>query len=431
MLQISMFSSSPDLRRGLARAYALCVRAARPQAEACWTRMADGDAQGGGAPVPGSWDLQTWRERFLGVHSRELVLEGARRLGCELPDAGQLERGFADALLSAKALALHGGRDVYGASNKWLWDQIVAPVVEAATAQFGSAVVDPVREDPVFVEAVQSRLRSLMSFDTSPEGADHDDCANWIAGQLEALGFAVTTHHGDVGEKPILLAHRGASGARGHVVLYGHYDVTAAKAEEWSVPPNDLTEMDDRWFGCGVGDDRGPLACRLAALESLEPTPALTWLIQGEEETGSSHARRAFPGLMRDLRPTIWLEETGYHDHGDRTLRLISKIVGPPGRSPEDDPAFARLLLGLRALADAWGIDTRLEVRGLNKQFVEGGCPFNANLPAGARYVALGVNDTRSRIHGRDESIPTWTLPLHWAELRVLFDWVDRMEACA
>jgi hypothetical protein len=428
MLQISMFSSSPDLRRGLGRTHALLTRAARPREGACWTRIVGERVQHPSGDDLGKLDLQAWRERFLGEGCWDLVLEGARRLGCELPDASLVERGFADALISAKALALHGGRDVYGASNKWLWDHLVTPAIEAARRQFGSVVLDPDQEDPVFEDAVRHRLRTLMSFDTSPAGQAHDDCSRWLAGQLGALGFSVTIHHGQGGEKPILLARREASGCQGHVVLYGHYDVTAAKAEDWSVPPHELTEQDGRWFGCGVGDDRGPLACRLAALESIGPMPALTWLIQGEEETGSPHARRVFPELMRDLRPTIWLEETGYHDHGDCTLRLIGQLVGAPPRSPEEDPAFAQLLIGLRCVADAWEIDTRLEVRGLNKQFVDGGCPFNANLPAGARYVALGVNDSRSRIHGRDESIPRWTMPLHRAELRLLFDWVDRTE---
>lgn len=429
MLRISMFSSSPNLRHGLHRAVALLWRSAHPLENGPWWSLLPGEFAD--AARMGGLGLVEMRQLLLGEATRTVVVSGSRQLDCSLPESDRMDRGFSDAILSARALALQGGRDVYGGSNKWLWDNIVVPVAAAAERRFGSAVPDPDREDPAFDGTVGEHLRTLSSFDTSPEGDGHVDCVRWLRSTLERMGFAVEVHPGAPGERPVLVARRGPQGGRGHVVLYGHYDVTAAHERGWTVPPTVVTERDGRWFGRGVGDDKGPLACRLAAMEQLDRTPALTWVIQGEEETGSSHAHRMFPGFLGGLRPTIWLEETGYHDHDDRTLRLIARVMGETAGDPQADPEFADLLLGLRCLADAWGIATRPEVRGLNKDVVTGGCPFNRNIPSGARYIALGVNDTRSRIHGVDESIPRWTVPLHRAELALLFDWVDRVGSAA
>jgi hypothetical protein len=96
---------------------------------------------------------------------------------------------------------------------------------------------------------------------------------------------------------------------------------------------------------------------------------------------------------MRDLRPTLWLDETGYHDHEDGTLRLLGRTIGEDDASLPPDAALDDLLRALRGLASRWGVAARHERRGLNKNVVEGGCPFNHALP-GARYLAVGVNDS-------------------------------------
>lgn len=273
-------------------------------------------------------------------------------------------------------------------------------------------------------------LTSLLAFDTRPQGTDHLACVRWLCERLEALGFVCRVHRPIDAAPPVIEAHRPARDMRGHVVLYGHYDVASVRpgAPGWSTPPELLTEQDGRWFALGVADNKGPLAARLVALAGIERTPALTWFIQGEEETGSVAASQVLGERLPGLAAELWLEETGYHDHEDGTLRLIARRIGPaPRESAPPDAALERLLEELRLLAGRWGIGTRLEVRGLNKGAVEGGCPFNRNLPLGARYIALGVNDSGSRIHGANESVPLWTFPLHAEELQVLFHWADRV----
>jgi hypothetical protein len=273
-------------------------------------------------------------------------------------------------------------------------------------------------------------LETLLSFDTRPEGAAHPACVRWIGRRLEELGFECRLHQSIDGAPPVLEAHRPARGMGGHVVMYGHYDVTSLHegAHGWDTPPQVLTERDGRWWALGVSDNKGALAARLVALAQLEHTPALTWFIQGEEETGSSVARRVFGERLPGLEADIWLDENGYHDHEDGTLRLIARRIGPERMGSEPpDTAMQPLLDGLGQLAGRWGINARREVRGLNKAAVSGGCPFNQHLPVGARYLALGVNDSHSRIHGANESVPLWTFPLHAEELQVVFQWVGQL----
>ncbi|MEZ4473422.1 MAG: M20/M25/M40 family metallo-hydrolase [bacterium] len=290
---------------------------------------------------------------------------------------------------------------------------------------FGTSLGDEAvpTTDSAPADASLTALRALTAFDTSPTGADHDACVAWLSARLDDLGFAVEVKGSDRG-RPLIVAHRAARGLPGHVALYGHYDVTPfGREQRWVHPPRTLTEADGRLFARGVADNKGPLACRLAGLATLERTPALTWLIQGEEETGSAVAHALLPALMGDLRPTVWLDETGYHDHEDGTLRLLARTVQPGDASEPPDGAMLQLLQALGGLASRWGVAARYERRGLNKSVVAGGCPFNRSLPAGARYLALGVNDSAARIHGLNESLPAWTFPLHVAELDVIFRW--------
>lgn len=269
-------------------------------------------------------------------------------------------------------------------------------------------------------------LRVLLSFDTSQHGSDHEACASWIATHLTTLGFNVEFHGREDGH-PLVVARREPRGLAGHVVLYGHYDIHAARGS-WSGRDvtAELTVRGGRLYAPGIADNKGPLAARMDAIAALESAPALTWLIQGEEECGSEVARGRFPTLFREMEPTptLWLDETGYHDHTDGTLRLLARIVRN-GVSESPDRALAQLLRSLGELADSWNLPVRHECRGLDKRAVPGGCPFHAALPDGARHLAVGVNDSLARIHRRDESLPTWTFPLHVEQLARVFRWAD------
>ena len=317
-----------------------------------------------------------------------------------------LERAFDDVLLADRARALHGARDVYGQTKLRLWQLLWEPARDALIP------------NPTTVE----RLRELVALDTSPDGSGVECCLELLGDWLTEARFDVTVIR-EPNARPIIVARRAAEGGmQGRIALYGHYDVDDRRDEQWSTPPLELTEVRGRLFGLGVGDNKAPLSLRIEVFRDLDACPELFWVIQGEEETGSPFAHRRLPHLIADERATLWLEENGYHDP-DGTQRFLARIINDPADATTVQPpdnVLETMLESLGAIGSRFGVRHRLEVRSLNKSFFAEGCPWGRNLPPGARYLAVGLNDPASRIHKPDESVPMWTFPLHAHQLREL-----------
>jgi len=430
MNRIQMYASSSHLRHGLHRVLAVAhalTSPVEPGERLAWWSMLNPDEQDQGQSH--SLSLELLARVYQQVTVRGVIDAARRTLGLAGLDWIAVQNAFKVAVISGRAHRAHMGRDVYGSSNKDLWDLVCAEFGHAVAARFGPSLGEDLvgPDESLPSDEAVDLLRALTAFDTSPAGDGHAACVEWLTERLGAMGFDIEVLGHELG-RPLVVARRPPRGMDGHVVLYGHYDVTPfGRDERWVHPPRELTVADGRLFARGVADNKGPLACRLAAIARLACTPALTWLIQGEEETGSAVARALLPAVMRDLRPTAWLDETGYHDHEDGTLRLLGRTLGPGDASRPPDAELAELLGALRGLASRWGVAARHECRGLNKTVVEGGCPFNDCLPVGGRYLAIGVNDSRAHIHGLNESLPGWTFPLHAAQLSVVFHWVHRI----
>lgn len=246
--------------------------------------------------------------------------------------------------------------------------------------------------------AVAQDLATLIAFDTSPDGRDHAAAVEWIRQRLESLHFSVEIVRSSAA--PLVVATRGASqGSCGSVVLYGHYDVDHVEAG-WSTPPFTLTQRNGRWYGLGIADNKGALAARLAALNAVDACPSITWIIQGEEESGSLSLKSWLS--MRGLPPARWyLDENGWADPkgSQRILACeISNGQAVPLQSAEADRLH-------RVLATGWS-QRHVESRMLNKHLVPGGCAFQASLKHGDRYLGIGTNDALTQIHAPNESIP-------------------------
>lgn len=414
-----MYSSTGDLRAGLHRVLAaLAIAEGWNEEQPWWAALSQGHkARTGGL---GLEDLES------ALRTRSALLEALFvQLGLEPPARDSLAASFRRAIISGKAHVDHGGRDVYGASNKALWDLLVQPLATALEERWGVAALArgvgnaDERED---LFALRHLLGHCLSFRTGPSDSGHDGCVVWLQECLERLGFTVVIHRSADGDPPVVEATRASLGKAGHVVMYGHYD-TVGPFDGWRSPPHELTESEGRWFGRGISDNKGPLCARLWALASIGDAPALTWLIQGQEETGSHLARTVFERRMPREGVDLYLDETGYHDHEGGTLRLLARELGCALSSE-----FKIWLQGLRLLAARRGYATRLEERGLNKSLVDGGCPFDALIPSGARCLALGVNDSASGIHAANESLPLDYFALHREQLKLLFHCVGVSE---
>ncbi|GMF48456.1 unnamed protein product [[Candida] boidinii] len=58
---------------------------------------------------------------------------------------------------------------------------------------------------------------------------------------------------------PIVLAKFGSDPAKKTVLIYGHYDVQPALKEDgWATDPFTLVEVDNKLYGRGSTDDKGP-----------------------------------------------------------------------------------------------------------------------------------------------------------------------------
>jgi acetylornithine deacetylase/succinyl-diaminopimelate desuccinylase-like protein len=270
-------------------------------------------------------------------------------------------------------------------------------------------------------------LHQLIALDTSPSGNASGRCVALLSDQLHGAGFSVELQ-GDP-QAPVLVARRAGEGA-GLVVLYNHYDVE--EPQSWTVPAWKITQHAGRLFGCGIADNKASLAVRLSVLASVRDTPSLLWILQGEEESGSAGLRACMPKLAHEGREALlWLDENGYFEADTEQAlgaqRLLLCLVDADGKlNAPPDPALWDLSQRLDEDARALGRRASLHARGLNKSFVPGGCAFQANLPRGARYAALGLNDPSSNIHRPDESIPAWGIQAHARQLRTLLRWASQ-----
>lgn len=395
MREISTFSGSADLERALGLLQTTASASARN--------------------VDPMVDLVASAAFLASAHGHAAMLSLADSLGLDpgvVPDPIETAGLFADEMLSARALKLHRGRNVYSACKGRLWDRLWLPF----------------RDSLVIDDATLALTAELVAMRTDAGGADVQHCVTTLEFRLVGLGFAVERIERD-GHPPILLARRASSGLAGQLVMYGHYDVATPNRELWRTDPWTLTEVDGRLYGVGVGDNKAALAQRLILLEHIELTPEIIWLIQGEEEVGSPLAHDVVAGLLQDLAPELWLDENGYFDL-DGTQRMLARtIADTPNTSAPPDSALWKLIEMMNQESSKFAIASRVECRGLNKSFFAAGCPFNNAIPAGGRYLAIGVNDPTSRIHQPNESVPMWTFPIHARQFRAALRWVGERAA--
>lgn len=264
---------------------------------------------------------------------------------------------------------------------------------------------------------LQRRLRPLIA---ARPTASHRPGLLAVADALEAhfhrLGFEVDRRR--VGDAPdVLIAIRAGRGER-YVGLSGHYDVEE-EGEGWRYPAFDATIDGGRLYGRGTADNLGPLLLRLVTLEGLDgDAPPLVWILQGQEEVGSTAAHSIYPVLK--LPPIdLWLEETGYFERDGRQRMLARRLKLGVGAGQAGSPSRAeRCVMAVQEVAARHGRQVDVHDRHMNKVSGEQGCPFLAHLAQSAAYLAIGPNDPDSRIHRPDESLPLSNLAVSHEQLR-------------
>jgi acetylornithine deacetylase/succinyl-diaminopimelate desuccinylase-like protein len=96
--------------------------------------------------------------------------------------------------------------------------------------------------------------------------------AEWIAGELDAVGLSVQLQQVEDGRANVLATRLGTGGGK-TLMFNGHVDTSYSGHEPWSqgvegFQPNGV-ERDGRIWGLGISNMKGALACYLAALDAL------------------------------------------------------------------------------------------------------------------------------------------------------------------
>jgi len=135
-----------------------------------------------------------------------------------------------------------------------------------------------------------SAFLRIPSVSTLPaHDADCRRAAEWVAGELRGLGghdiqFLGSDTH------PVVWAQGPLVPGAPTLLIYGHYDVQPPDpVNEWTSPPFEPAVRDGRIYARGAADDKGQVFCLLKAIaESGRPPVNLRFLIEGEEEFGST-----------------------------------------------------------------------------------------------------------------------------------------------
>ena len=150
---------------------------------------------------------------------------------------------------------------------------------------------------------------------------------------LEALGFGCRIIEPPGAPGPFLYAERIEASHLPTVLGYGHGDVIRGLAAEWKehTDPWRLVEMDGRYWGRGVADNKGQHTINFAALAAvLHARGALgfnaKWLLEMGEETGSRGLREVCQANKALFAADVFIASDGPRLSADRpTIFLGSR----------------------------------------------------------------------------------------------------------
>ncbi len=167
------------------------------------------------------------------------------------------------------------------------------------------------------------RFRSVS---TKPDHAPQmRACADWLGALLRHGGLRAEV--AETGGHPAVLARGPEVPGKPTVLIYGHYDVQPEEPVElWTSPPFEPAIRNKRVFARGSTDNKGQiLAHLLGAIHLLREEGTLPvnliFLIEGEEEVGSTHLDDFIRARRDELRcDVIAISDTGMVAEGHPTL---------------------------------------------------------------------------------------------------------------
>ena len=157
-------------------------------------------------------------------------------------------------------------------------------------------------------EAIIEELKAFVripSVSTDPGHASHvASAAGFVAAKLRDAGLADAAVNPTAGHPVVTAAWRHAPG-RPTVLVYGHFDVQPPDPlDAWKTPPFEPEIRDQRLYGRGASDDKGPMLIPIKVAEAFLACDGalpvnMVFLFEGEEEVSSAHLE-AFVAANRD-----------------------------------------------------------------------------------------------------------------------------------
>ncbi len=139
----------------------------------------------------------------------------------------------------------------------------------------------------------------------SANRADVRRASEWVADQFRRLKFK--TEVVETAGHPIVYAESPPVPGSPIVLVYGHYDVQPPDPlTEWHTPPFEPTVRDGNVYARGATDDKGQMLTHIKSTQAWIETEGhlplqLKFVIEGEEEVGSSHLSQFIESHRKQL----------------------------------------------------------------------------------------------------------------------------------
>ena len=201
--------------------------------------------------------------------------------------------------------------------------------------------------DPVLAHALNRQgqlIEALKILVACPSvGADPamaqgmEDARNLIEARLDAMGFQNRQRltPADGSGQPAIFSERIDAPGKPTMLVYAHYDVQPSDPlNKWDTPPFEPGERDDRLYGRGISDDKGPMMIELDTLAAFVAVEGrlpvnVKLLIEGEEETGSP----SLPGILETHRDLLAADAVLSADGARWRSDLLTLNVGSRGNA--------------------------------------------------------------------------------------------------
>ncbi len=132
---------------------------------------------------------------------------------------------------------------------------------------------------------------------------------------------------------PVIVGHLAGQSSY-HLLIYNHYDVQPPEPlEAWSSRPFEAAIRDGHLYARGVADNKGTLVSRLWAVRAWKAIHKvlpcnLTFLVEGEEEIGSTHLGAFAAANQEIIKADACLWENGHRTaNGALTLNAGAKGI--------------------------------------------------------------------------------------------------------